>query len=465
MNTLKLAARAGGYLQANRTKLGMAIAIALGSLAFPAVAAVAPALLIGDTTFAELEKAVKDGVKKMQDEVKKAQDLATNAIEEVKREGSIFTKTNEALTKQGEASAAAQKEVMEKFNELMKRVQDMEQKADKRPGSGAAEEFKTAGQIFADSKELKEMMTSGGWNCRNVTVTRKAAILTPEPVSNDQPLVAAQRLPGIIMAPERRLYIRDLLPQIPTTSNLVEFASELLFTNAAAPQYDASSPSAVRDGAPKPESSITFQLANTPVITIAHYIPASRQMLSDVTQLRGYIDARLTYGLKLEEEDELLNAAGTAGKLNGLRNQATAFAGGATNQSIIDTILRAFTQISMSEYEANGIVLHPLDWQEVLLKKDNDGRYLFADPHGITAPRIWGKPVVSTQSMTQGQFLAGAFNLAAAIFDREDVTIRTADQHLDWFTRNLIAILCEERLALAVFRAAGLVKGSLATPG
>jgi hypothetical protein len=34
------------------------------------------------------------------------------------------------------------------------------------------------------------------------------------------------------------------------------------------------------------------------------------------------------------------------------------------------------------------------------------------------------------------------------------MTIRTAEQHSDWFARNLVAILCEERLALAVFRAA-----------
>jgi len=110
-------------------------------------------------------------------------------------------------------------------------------------------------------------------------------------------------------------------------------------------------------------------------------------------------------------------------------------------------------------------VLNPIDWVGILLLKDTQGRYLFSDPHGMEAPRVWGKDVVPTQAMTQGQFLAGAFALAAEIFDREDATVRVAEQHADFFVRNMVAILAEERLAIAIYRPAAFVKGSISTPG
>jgi len=80
--------------------------------------------------------------------------------------------------------------------------------------------------------------------------------------------------PGIVNAPQRRFTIRDLFPNVPTNSNLVEFASELVFTNNAGPQGGFTSPTSVTgEGEIKPESAMTFQLSNTPVITLAHFIP------------------------------------------------------------------------------------------------------------------------------------------------------------------------------------------------
>lgn len=462
------------YLINNRYKLFVGfLAVILAAFGVFDAAAATGFVMIGDVELKmkELEKSVKDAFETLQSKIKANQDAIQTALDQLKRGDEIHAKTADELKANGEAAQKAQKELFDKFNTLADRIRDVEQKADKRAGA-AEDEQKSAGQIFVESEEYKALMektgngqSNHGWDSKIVKFDRKAAIMNEVTLTNDQPLVPAQRLPGIIMPGLRRLTIRDLLPNLRTSSNLVEFASELLFTSGAGPQYDASSPSAGRDGAPKGESSLTFQLANAPVITIAHFIPASRQILRDAPALRGYIDARLTYGLKLEEEDELLNGTGASGKLDGLRNNATQFTGGATNQSEIDTLLKALTQVSLSYYEPSGIILHPIDWQTILLKKDSQGRYLFGNPHGVTAPSIWGKPVVATQAMAQGNFLTGAFDLCAAIFDAEDMSIRVAEQHSDWFTRNLVALLCEERLALAIFRSAAMVKGSLSYAG
>jgi HK97 family phage major capsid protein len=63
---------------------------------------------------------------------------------------------------------------------------------------------------------------------------------------------------------------------------------------------------------------MTFTFVQQPIITIAHWIPASRQILADAKMLGSYIDQRLRYGVLLEEEDEVLNSTGTNGELDGL---------------------------------------------------------------------------------------------------------------------------------------------------
>jgi len=68
-------------------------------------------------------------------------------------------------------------------------------------------------------------------------------------------------------------------------------------------------------------------------------------------------------------------------------------------------------------------------------------------------------PVVTTNSMPKSQFLVGAFGLAAGVWDRADATVEVSREHSDFFVKNMIAILCEERIALTVFRPSALIYG------
>ena len=413
-----------------------------------------------------LHEATEKAFKSMQENIAKVQETATAALETSKKEGTITSEQNTKLKELGETGKA----ISDQLNELKARTLEVEQKLAKKPGGGGGDEQpKSMGQIVAESDEFKAAMGQGN-KARNMAPVNVGSFhkntIVNATLNNDQPLVSRVRLPSIITPGLRRMTVRDLLPQTPISSNVVEFAKELLFTNNAGPQGGGTSPTvAGGEGEIKPESSLTFELANAIVITFAHWIAASRQVLSDAPLLQGYIDGRLRYGLMLAEEGALLNGDGTAGTINGLMNQATAFTYGSTNQTALDTLLKAQLQVSLSEYEVTGYVLHPIDWTNILLLKDTTGRYLFSDPHGMEAPRVWGKDVVPTQAMTAGQFLAGAFMLGAEIFDREDTVVRIAEQHADFAVRNLVAVICEERLALAVYRSQAFVKGAISNAG
>jgi HK97 family phage major capsid protein len=53
--------------------------------------------------------------------------------------------------------------------------------------------------------------------------------------------------------------------------------------------------------------------------------------------------------------------------------------------------------------------------------------------------------------MPAGKCLVGVRN-EAAIFDRQTATIEISREHQDFFVKNMVAILCEERLTLCVFQ-------------
>jgi HK97 family phage major capsid protein len=123
-----------------------------------------------------------------------------------------------------------------------------------------------------------------------------------------QPLVPPDYKPAIITAPLRRLRMRDVMTVGQTDSNMISFPKENVFTNNAGPQISGSPQQF--ENVTKPESAITFTLANEPVCTIAHWIPASKQVLADAPMLASYINGRLMYGLKLKEDTEILLGTG-----------------------------------------------------------------------------------------------------------------------------------------------------------
>lgn len=261
---------------------------------------------------------------------------------------------------------------------------------------------------------------------------------------------------GLVAPKQQRLFLRDLLSWGDTTSNSVEYVRETGFTNNAAPV--AENPTSA-----KPQSDITFQLLSAPVATIAHWIHASKQVLADAAMLRSYIDGRLLYGLRLKEEVQLLKGDGQGLNINGIYNQAVSYANPGVvvqNETAIDRLRIAMLQAALAEYDADGIVLNPIDWTAIELTKTTDNQYLFATPRGLAVPGLWARPVVPTPAMTQNEYLVGSFTQGAQGWDREDASITVSTEDRDNFVKNMVTVLCEERAALTVFRPEAFVKGN-----
>lgn len=269
-------------------------------------------------------------------------------------------------------------------------------------------------------------------------------------------LIQPMQMPGIIMPGLRRLTIRDLLAQGRISSNALEYVREEVFTNNA---------DVVAEKALKPESDITFSKQTANVKTIAHWVQASRQVMDDAPMLQSYVNNRLMYGLALKEEGQLLNGDGTGDNLEGLNKVATAYdtSLNATGDTRADIIAHAIYQVTESEFSASGIVLNPRDWHNIALLKDNEGRYIFGGPQAFTSNIMWGLPVVPTKAQAADTFTVGGFDMASQVWDRMDATVEVSREDRDNFVKNMLTILCEERLALAHYRPTAIIKGTFSS--
>ena len=278
---------------------------------------------------------------------------AGEANEQVKAIGEVTEETKGKLD-------AMRKE----YDEVYDRIQNLEQKGAviaESKGYDLGAEFEKS-QAFMD---LKEGRTG------RARMEVKTAIINA--TGQNQPLVPADRQGGIYTTPNRGLTIRDVLPSSATNSNLIEFTREASFTNNAGPTV-AGSPEAY-ENVTKPESAMTFSLVNEPVVTLAHFIPASKQVMDDSASLQSHINGRLMYGLKLKEETQLLSGTGANHQLNGLITQATTYVNSSspnyTNE--IDIIRDAIRQAHVAEYRPNFLVLNPLDWMSIEIRHVGTG--------------------------------------------------------------------------------------------
>lgn len=364
----------------------------------------------------------------------------------------LVTDNHKAVVANYEKTQKALAENDKNIKGIGQHVLDLEQKMARRGGQhdGGPMADESWGQTIVNSPEFKAFRDGGARSMQRLEVKAVSTITTPVAGGMVPPHVVTEP----VTLPKRRMTIRNLLAPGTTTSNSVWFSRQTQRQNMAA---------TVSEGAPKPQSDAHFTQVQSPVQTIAHFIQASRNALDDAPALQSTIDAELRYGLALIEENQLLLGDGTGTNLLGLIPQSTPYGTPPFTPSLvqgIDTLALATLQAELNFLPANGIVLHPTDWLKLRLLKTTVGEYILGNPAASTPPQLFGLPVVPTPAITQGNFLVGAFDLAAQIYDRMAVEILLSTEAGTNFTSNQITIRGEERLALAVKEPLALIYGS-----
>ena len=271
--------------------------------------------------------------------------------------------------------------------------------------------------------------------------------------------VAPDRKPGVVGGAFLPFSMEALLPSTPTSSNAIEFTRENVFTNSSAE---------AAEGAAKAESSLTWTLVNMPVSTVAHWIKISKQLAADAPALAAYVNTRMRYGVNQKVDTQLVVGNGTAPNISGTYKSGNYTAHGYANADLGSTlkkyvlIRKIMADLYIAGYPADAVVLNPADWAQMEIDAFTTAAgQMLMSLDAMGRPLIFGVPVVQSIGMAADTFQVGRFIEAYMVHNREGVVVDMSESDSDNFTKNLITLRAERRLALSTERPAAVRGGDL----
>ena len=248
--------------------------------------------------------------------------------------------------------------------------------------------------------------------------------------------------PGIEIIPSRKLHIRDLLSQGTMSTRDFIYVRETVGEGAV---------TYWQSGA---KSQIDFDLTETTATarTIAGYVTVPKEMLADVAALTSFLQMRLMQKYLNAEDQQILYGAGTGVQLNGLTVAATGTASSATR--IYDKIVLTAANIASNDFQANAVLVDPVSFAQMTLNQTTAKEYSY--PINFNAAngtmQIAGLQVFQSTAVTAGNFLIGDWASAAQLLIREAPNVQFSTEEGTNFTKNLVTIRVEGRVALPIYQ-------------
>ncbi len=383
----------------------------------------------------------------------------------------LLTKQAGEIQKHGETAAATAKDIkaleakydqrMKDLDEVRESLGEIKKDLGERQAPGRGRPIRTPGQTFVESDEFKAAnLTSaeviGSVEVKSFFTGRKALFTDASIGTVDAHVYQDRRLSGIFDVPEPDMHIRDLLRVTPIDEGMITYVERTNGRWVAATQES--------EGATKKEQALTLAVRQAGPVTIAHWLPITKQAIRRSPQLRSYIDNELIIGIRLAEDEQLLYGDGSTGNLQGLMTNLAVQDYGASGRAQvgdtrIDTIRRGVTLLRLLSYRPTGVVVHPNDWEAIELQKDGEQRYLWVSVTEGGVPRLWRVPVIDTPAINEDEFLLGDFRLGANLWDLESASVSVGWKNDD-FIRNQLSILGEEDVIFTTEHPKAFVKGA-----
>ena len=192
----------------------------------------------------------------------------------------------------------------------------------------------------------------------------------------------------------------------------------------------------VPEGAVKPEATFEPVPHTDALETYAHYKPISRQALEDIPQVQSIVENALRGGILTALEAAAAAALGLPA--NGIPS--------ISNPDLLAGIRVAVGDVQSRGYaNPNAVLLNPADFAAL------DLAVMAATVNGPTRTgSVWGVPAIAVGAIPPGTAYVGDFKTAVNLFARNQVSAFMTDSHQDFFIKNLLVILAEQRALIAV---------------
>lgn len=400
----------------------------------------------------------------------------------------LLTGMDAKAKEQAEAALQSVKEQLKALDEKSKEVADLKAKMEKMESDGAKNQkalddliakgkepqtpspifksFKTLlGEKLAEKKEALAKYKSGDAKGFAIEMKDVGIFGSSTHLTGDY-FVSPTIVPGVTQQPYEEVHMRDMLPVGQTNSNVVRFVRD---------NGGEGGPTTVAEGASKPQMDRDLEILDAPVRKIATHMRVPEEMIDDIPYLQSFLSQIGIEEVMSVEDDQILYGDGSGQNLKGLfhADNSTLFNPGTSvvqDANEFDVIRAARKQIRNSKLGGPlRAVVSPDDFFNMTSQKDTTNNYLFlGGGNGIPLVNTGGSPtginvggviIEEHTAVNSGDFLVFQTR-SAQIFDRSGTTVRFYDQDQDNAIKNLITIVIEKRLALAVYRPLGIIRGT-----
>lgn len=206
--------------------------------------------------------------------------------------------------------------------------------------------------------------------------------------------------------------------------------------------WGASNAELVPEGELKPEATIDPTVHTLSLDTYAHFKAITRQALEDIAQVQSIVESKLRDGLA-----NALEAAAATSLTSSTQIPEI------VNDDLLAGIRQGIGEVQSHGYVPNAIVLNPADYATL----DIDAA-AGAGNGPVGWGSFWGVPAIASGAIDEGTVYVGDLRQGQTWFDRNTTAVYMSDSHADFFVRNMLVILAEQRAAFAVTEPLAIAK-------
>lgn len=350
-------------------------------------------------------------------------------------------------------------EYNEKFEAANKRMDAIEMESQKTLSGQTPKTFKSSLQEAMNAGSL-EAMLKGNSNAAKIELK---AVGDMSMSANFTGVIAGETIvPDFKFDPSRSTHIRTLIPNGSTDAQTIRFVKETGSEGA---------PAATAQGSAVPQLDFDLAATSVNVEKIGCFLRITEEMMSDTPQMTAYLSARVPSKVLEIEDSEILNGDGSSPNLDGLFTDGAAFVTASSAnfyQSVesaneYDVLVAALDQLAASNYQADTILLNPLDFHKIVLLKSTANEYLRNQILSGVTPAILGTPIKLNTAVTAGKFLVGNLQAATQLWVRDGLALEFSREDSSNFRDGFITVRAQERACITNYAPNAIVQGTFST--
>ena len=364
------------------------------------------------------------------------------AIESAKADNASALESVKAELEATKASITVVKDEIEKLEAKQNRVK-MNQTEVKGFNATLADAIEQNGDSLAKLARGEQKRSSFILDTKAVGTMTEAVNLTGD--------ITRQYANQVYALPSRKVHMRSLLPIGTINQGLFTFPYE---------SGGEGDPAAQVQGSSKAQVDFDITMKDAAAQYIAGYVRISRQMLDDIPAMTSFLQSRLLEKYLVAEDAQILSGNGTAPNLQGILGVATAATGAATVD--VEQLVQAIAQLETSNYSATGILVNPTDWAAIMNTKNTNAAYSLPASTVVTTDgnvSIAGIPLYKSTAIAVDKFVVGDWSMGAQIMQNQGIAVQFSEMDGDNFTKNLITVRVEARIALPIYYAGAFIYG------